>query len=563
MDSTEYARYSGLGGTGGGGGVTSLNGLTGALLLAAGADISITSLGSTITISSTLTFGNLTDVGTDGITITGGTGAVHGAGTQISQQVATGSENGYLSAADWSTFNSKQPALTFGNLTESTSDVLTIVGGTGAVIGTGTSIDVKKASGTQDGYLSSVDWNTFNSKQAAGNYATSGSGDVSWAAPSGGGPVVTSIAATSNATLVTLSALVLPTTQLSGTLQAAQEPAHTGDVTNSAGSLVLSLVATSNSTLVTLSALSLPASQVTGLTVYANQHLSNLIGPTSINADLIPATDNTINLGSASKAFNNVNATAFNVYDAFNDEIGSFYQASGNILTVAALYPGSNIYPGGALAFSTANSTANNAGNIGFTGGNSTAGNGASLVFTPGTGSVNPGYIQFNTGTTPTVGWVWTAIDTSGDGNWAVAPSQIVSKMRYYGTSSTPGTIIAPSLITFSTQDYDNNSAYSSGTFVVPTGDGGIYEINSQISVGATFVANDQVNFYIYHNGSPLPVFSAQFAQVSVFSGLTCILNDALELADGDTIQIYAGTNGTSPTINTALSWLSITRVSN
>lgn len=83
------------------------------------------------------------------------------------------------------------------------------------------------------------------------------------------------ISATSNSTLTTLSALSLPTSQLSGTinfssqasgtLQAAQEPAHTGDVTNSAGSLALALVATTNSTLTTLSSLALPEAQVTGL----------------------------------------------------------------------------------------------------------------------------------------------------------------------------------------------------------------------------------------------------------------------------------------------------------
>lgn len=51
--------------------------------------------------------GNLTDVGTDGITITGGTGAVLGSGTTISQHVADSTHNGYLSSADWSTFNGK------------------------------------------------------------------------------------------------------------------------------------------------------------------------------------------------------------------------------------------------------------------------------------------------------------------------------------------------------------------------------------------------------------------------------------------------------------------------
>jgi hypothetical protein len=54
-----------------------------------------------------------------------------------------------------------------GDLTEVTSSVLTITGGTGAVIGTGTSIQVKLAGASQSGYLSSTDWNTFNRKQGA------------------------------------------------------------------------------------------------------------------------------------------------------------------------------------------------------------------------------------------------------------------------------------------------------------------------------------------------------------------------------------------------------------
>jgi hypothetical protein len=52
-----------------------------------------------------------------------------------------------------------------GNLTEATSVVLTITGGTGAVLGSGTTIQVKKADGTQAGFISSEDWTTFSSKQ--------------------------------------------------------------------------------------------------------------------------------------------------------------------------------------------------------------------------------------------------------------------------------------------------------------------------------------------------------------------------------------------------------------
>ena len=83
----------------------------------------------------------------------------------FSIQVANSGQSGYLTNTDWNTFNNKQAALSFGNLTETSSSVLTIVGGTGAVIGSGTTIAVNQAGSTQSGYLSSTDWNTFNNKQ--------------------------------------------------------------------------------------------------------------------------------------------------------------------------------------------------------------------------------------------------------------------------------------------------------------------------------------------------------------------------------------------------------------
>ena len=84
---------------------------------------------------------------------------------QISFQAATTSQNGYLTSTDWNTFNNKENALTKGNLTETISSVLTITGGTGAIIGSGTTIRVKAATTSVSGYLTSTDWNTFNSKE--------------------------------------------------------------------------------------------------------------------------------------------------------------------------------------------------------------------------------------------------------------------------------------------------------------------------------------------------------------------------------------------------------------
>jgi len=58
---------------------------------------------------------------------------------------------------------------------------------------------------------------------------------------SAGAPVLFNGAAGTPASINLANGTALPTTGLNGTLQAAQEPAHTGDVTNSAGSLALTI----------------------------------------------------------------------------------------------------------------------------------------------------------------------------------------------------------------------------------------------------------------------------------------------------------------------------------
>ena len=124
----------------------------------------------------TSALGNLTDAGTDGIIVTGGTGATVGS-VSLAQHVADSTHNGYLSSTDWSTFNNKQAALTIGDLTDAGTDGIVVTGGTGAVIGSGTSLAQHVADTTHNGYLSSTDWNTFNSKQAGpltGDVTTSG-----------------------------------------------------------------------------------------------------------------------------------------------------------------------------------------------------------------------------------------------------------------------------------------------------------------------------------------------------------------------------------------------------
>ena len=72
---------------------------------------------------------------------------------------ATTSVNGYLSSTDWNTFNSK------------TSNVGTVTGvtGTAPVVSSGgasPAISMGRSTTSTDGYLTSTDWNTFNEKVA-------------------------------------------------------------------------------------------------------------------------------------------------------------------------------------------------------------------------------------------------------------------------------------------------------------------------------------------------------------------------------------------------------------
>ena len=99
--------------------------------------------------------------------ITSATAPLGIASNVISITQSGAASNGYLSSTDWNTFNNKQATITTGNLTEATSSVLTITGGTGSVLGSGTTIQVTQASGSQDGFLDSADWTTFNGKQNA------------------------------------------------------------------------------------------------------------------------------------------------------------------------------------------------------------------------------------------------------------------------------------------------------------------------------------------------------------------------------------------------------------
>lgn len=104
-----------------------------------------------------------------------------------------------------------EPTVTKGNLTESTSSVLTIGSGTGSVIGSGTTLQVKQASGAQSGYLSSGDWTTFNSKQSALSFPLAANLGGTGVANNAASTLTISGAFATTLTITNVTALTLPT----------------------------------------------------------------------------------------------------------------------------------------------------------------------------------------------------------------------------------------------------------------------------------------------------------------------------------------------------------------
>jgi hypothetical protein len=118
----------------------------------------------------------------------------------LSLGLASAGVTGALSGTDWSTFNSKQNALTL--TTTGTSGAATLVGSTlnipqyqaaGTYVtavtassplassgGTTPNITIQQASGSQNGFLSSTDWTTFNSKQNALTNPVTGTGTTNY-----------------------------------------------------------------------------------------------------------------------------------------------------------------------------------------------------------------------------------------------------------------------------------------------------------------------------------------------------------------------------------------------
>ena len=85
--------------------------------------------------------------------------------TDCTLGTASATTTGALTSTDWSTFNAKQPAGSYALQSLTLTATSPITGG--GDLSTNRSFGCQAASGSQAGCLSSTDWTTFNSKQAA------------------------------------------------------------------------------------------------------------------------------------------------------------------------------------------------------------------------------------------------------------------------------------------------------------------------------------------------------------------------------------------------------------
>lgn len=218
-------------------------------------------------------------------------------GKDVSIPPATSGANGYLTSANWSLFNAKEPPITAGtslqywrgdktfvtlntsvvpeltnlywtqgrfdsalalktssDISEGSNLYFTVERAQDAIGGGlsapltyndgGNLIGITQASSVSDGYLSLLDWNTFAGKQASGNYITALTGDVT---ASGPGSVAATIPAGTVTDAKSAIATKPPSTVVAVTNQTKSGTPTIDGIATAAGSIILLTAQTTGS----------------------------------------------------------------------------------------------------------------------------------------------------------------------------------------------------------------------------------------------------------------------------------------------------------------------------
>jgi hypothetical protein len=163
-------------------------------------------------------------------------------------------------------------------------------------------IGITQSTTSTDGYLSSTDWNTFNSKQPAGSYITALTGDVTATGP--GSAAATLATVNSSPGSFQFSNL---TVNGKGLVTAASSGVFANSIVNTAGTVTLVGDVASPGVSEYYGTDSLGSLGYHNLSVGAgaNTSLSNL-SAVAINTSLLPGTTNSIDLGSATDTWDHV-----------------------------------------------------------------------------------------------------------------------------------------------------------------------------------------------------------------------------------------------------------------
>ena len=244
--------------------------------------------------------------GGGGVTSVTGTTPIASSGgvtPNISISQATTSTNGYLSSIDWNTFNNKGS----GTVT-SVSGTLPINSSGGAT----PTISISQATTSTNGYLSSVDWNTFNNKGSGTVTSVGGTLPIS---SSGGATPTISITQSSGATNGYLSSTDWTT------------------FNNKQNTITLTTTGTSGASTLIGATLNIPnyGSALTGYVPYVGATQDLDLGAFKLNAQSLHA-KGTGGLGHLGLKHQSASATASaNEVSLFADSLGDLSWLNGNL----------------------------------------------------------------------------------------------------------------------------------------------------------------------------------------------------------------------------------------
>lgn len=379
-----------------------------------------------------------------------------------------------------------------GNLTDAGTDGITIGSGTGAVLGSGTTISQHVADTTHNGYLASGDWNTFNSK---------GSGSVTSVAMTvptflsiSGSPITTS-----GTLALTLSGTALPIAN-----------GGTGQTTAAAAFNALSPMTTGGD-LIYGGASGAGTRLANGSAGQYLQSAGTTLAPAWVT--LVPAALAVATKTVAYTTLATDNLLLFNMSGSSNAAYAvTLLTAVGNTGLVQTL-----TYTVGTGILSVKTTSSQTIGGI------------ASNVITMGT--VNDTITVISDGT-----------------NWQIRDCKISVTGRYTGVSVAAPITSADELLTYTTKSTDPLSQYSAGTLTI--GIPGRYLVIAKLLISSTTVTGDADGLAIYGGAAGTTVLSRSYTITSITQNESCVqISDIITCAHGDLITININSQNTSPTV--------------